>query len=211
MGLFKKLFGDAVDEMKKNLEDSKREMLKSLNETKREALGNLGIKSSEAFKSDDEDVRIKIGTLTDGEQPRKQRAKTNTESTPKEEDYKMKLWWVENLDILFNGEKYALKYKYQSKSEVTRYIYDDVEILNRYQARLAQKKQDGSIRYGVVVSNGWKFFVTDCDYVKVTYLDGGWAVKAIDEDGDEYAIGNYGDIDSIELYREKVQEEMQEQ
>ena len=66
MGFFKNVFGYAVDEMKKSIEDSKEEMLKSLNETKREALGSLGIKSSEAFKSDDEDVRIKIGTLIDG-------------------------------------------------------------------------------------------------------------------------------------------------
>lgn len=190
MGLFKTLFGDAAEELKKSYEDAKKDVLKE-----------WGFKSSTSSKASTpkRNNGDNVGQQATGP---KQRATAMSNN----QDSGKKLWWVENLDLLYNGEKYALRYKYESKSEVTEYIYDDVEVLNRFQARLTQKKQDGSIGYGVVVSNGWKFFVTDCDYTKVTYLDGGWAVMAIDEDGDEFAIENYGEIYSIEKYREHVLE-----
>ena len=173
-------------------------------------------------KLDEESLKVETQST---ERPRVQNtAETQVKDNPKKQsaeiitkaifgdgqDYKQKLWWVENLDILFNSQKYALKYKYQSKSNVKRYIYDDVEVLNRFQARLAQKKPDGSIRYGVAVSQGWTFFVSECDYIKVTYLDGAKAIMAIDEDGDEYAINNRGETYGIDAYREMVQEEIQD-
>ncbi len=392
MGLFKNLFGNAVDEMKKNLEDSKREMLKSLNETKREALGNLGNKSSEAFKSDDEDVRIKIGTLTDGvlvikegfkklkensledyknlrkivfpstlneleegaidgqerleeldfskvtlltkipedfisgkthiksfvvpegvrtleddflgstetikevyipssvssigcianyarnsidvylyasgldledmhdnvktlyvlaqdyddyaeqlseydsdarirtmpdekfsfynekmservetstiEEPRKQRVEIVTKATPGNGQVTgKKIWWVNDLTVLYDGNKYALKYT-GKQGQITKYIYDDVDILNEYQVRFAKKQADGSLRYGVASTCGWSFIMTDCEYIKVTFLDGIGAVLAVDEENDEYAIDRWGKIFSIEGYREKVAKDL---
>ena len=398
MGFFKKVFGDAVDEMKKSLEDSKKEMLKSLNETKREALGNLGIKSSEAFKSDDEDVRIKIGTLTDGvlvikegfkklkenslkdyknlrkivfpstlngleecaidgqerleeldfsrvslltkipedfisgktriktfvvpegvrtleddflgstetikevyipssvssigciasyarnsidvylyasgvdledmhdnvktfyvlaqdyddyaeqlkeydsdarirtmpdekfsfydekmtegeeiqtqEEPRKQGAEANTKRTSgNEQNTGKKIWWVRDLSVLYDGKKYALKYlgNNVTPAQITKYVYDDVDILNDQQVRLAQKQADGSFLYGVASTGGGHFIIANCEYTKVTFLDGYRAVLAIDEDDDKYAIDLFGRINSLEGYLEKVQEDLQEQ
>ena len=412
MGFFKKVFGSAVEEVKKNLEDSKNEMLKNLedkknemlknlNEKKDEALGNLGIKSSSVFSSDDENVRVKIGTLTDGvlvikegflkleedsledyknlrkivfpstlveleessidDQERLEeldfsnvtlleeipdnfidgetRIKTfvvpegvrtikdyilgdaeklkevyipesvtsigcftgnssnsydvylyahglnledlhdevktfyvmaqdyeeyveqlkdyesdarirvmpdekflfynSTASKPQnsrpgktipskdtghnsvdflktqslEEEVRerdqalMKLWWVKDLEILYKDGKYALKYT-GDKKKTTDYVYDDVAMLNEYQARIAQKQADGSMLYGVACTCGWSFLLTNCEYTKVTFLDGIGAVLAIDEDGDEYAIDRWGKPYVLEVYREKVEEDM---
>ena len=81
MGFFKKVFGSAVEEVKKNLEDSKNEilknledkkneMLKDLNAKKDEALGELGFKSSktsETSRSISNDERHKsLGKIVDG-------------------------------------------------------------------------------------------------------------------------------------------------
>ena len=408
MGFFKKVFGNAVEEVKKNLEDSKNEILmnledkknemfKNLNEKKDEALGNFGIKSSSAFSSDDENVRIKIGTLTDGvlvikegfkilkedsledykglrkivfpstlneleegaiynqdrleeldfsrvslltkipedfisgktrirtfvvpegvrtleddflgstetikevyipssvssigcianyarnsidiylyasgldledmhdnvktlyvlaqdyddyaeqlqeydtdaririmpddkvsfyesvssnhqvgqseENPsskgasQKTIAGHKTASTEEAKQAQMKLWWVKDLELLYNGDKYALKYT-GDKKKTTDYVYDDVAMLNEYQARLAQKQADGSILYGIACTCGWSFLLTNCEYTKVTFLDGRGAVLAIDEDGDEFAIDRWGKPYALEVYREKVEEDM---
>lgn len=408
MGFFKKVFGNAVEEVKKNLEDSKNEMLKNLedkknemlknlNEKKDEALGNFGIKSSSAFSSDDENVRIKIGTLTDGvlvikegfkilkedsledykglrkivfpstlneleegaiynqdrleeldfsrvslltkipedfisgktrirtfvvpegvrtleddflgstetikevyipssvssigcianyarnsidiylyasgldledmhdnvktlyvlaqdyddyaeqlqeydtdaririmpddkvsfyesvssnhqvgqseENPsskgasQKTIAGHKTASTEEAKQAQMKLWWVKDLELLYNGDKYALKYTGEKK-KTTDYVYDDVAMLNEFQARLAQKQADGSILYGIACTCGWSFLLTNCEYTKVTFLDGIGAVLAIDEDGDEFAIDRWGKPYALEVYREKVEEDM---
>ena len=118
------------------------------------------------------------------------------------------LWWIRNLTLLYDGNKYALKYKENSKDKGkrTRYIYDDVQLLNNYQVRIEQKQSDGTLRYGVV-SVFRSFKITDCEYTKVTFLDGNLAVLAIDEDGDEYAINRWGDIYSLEAYIEQKTEE----
>jgi hypothetical protein len=143
-------------------------------------------------------------------QPTVKKSKTRSVVTANEQESGKKLWWVENLTLLYNGDKYALKFKHESKSEVTEYIYDDVEVLSGFHARLTQKIHNNSVRYGVAVSRGWTFFVTDCNYKKVTYLDGDRAVLAIDEDGDEFAIENYGKMYSIEVYREKAENKYKE-
>ena len=44
--------------------------------------------------------------------------------------------------------------------------------------------------------------MTDCEYIKVTFLDGIGAVLAVDEEDDEYAIDRWGKIFSIEGYRQ---------
>ena len=192
MGLFKTLFGDVADELKKSYEDTKKDILDEL-----------------GFKSSSKSSKSSTPRRNNGDNVRKQTTVKNSRATVKstnEQDSGKKLWWIDNLTLLYNGKKYALKYKYESKSEVTDYIYDDVEILGCHHARLSQIKDDGSMRYGVVASHGYTFFVTDCDYTKVTYLDGGWAVMAIDEDGDELAIDNSGGVYSLDGYREHVQE-----
>ena len=106
-----------------------------------------------------------------------------------------------------DGNKYALKYT-GNHGQITKYIYDDVDILNEYQVRLAQKQADGSLRYGVASTCGWSFIMTDCEYIKVTFLDGARAVLAVDEEDDEYAIDRWGKIFSIEGYREKVAKDL---
>ena len=90
------------------------------------------------------------------------------------------------------------------KRNTTDYIYDDVELLNRYQVRLTRKISDVSVRYGVACTYGDKFSITDCVYSKVTFLDGFRAVKAINEDGDEFAIDRWGDIFDIEVYKSRI-------
>lgn len=210
MGFFKNVFGYAVDEMKKSIEDSKEEMLKSLNETKREALGSLGIKFSEAFKSDyDEKMFEEVETSTN-EEPRKQGVKAITKSTSGNgQDTGKKIWWVKDLSVLYDGNKYALKYT-GKQGQITKYIYDDVDILNEYQVRFAKKQADGSLRYGVASTCGWSFIMTDCEYIKVTFLDGYSAVLAVDEEDDEYAIDRWGKIFSIEGYREEIEKNLQD-
>lgn len=71
MGFFKIVFGNAVEEVKKNLEDSKNEMLKNLNEERDEALGELGFNSSKTSEtsrpiSDDEESYGSLGELENG-------------------------------------------------------------------------------------------------------------------------------------------------
>ena len=69
MGFFKKVFGDAADELKKSLEESKNEMRKSLEDMKRSAMADFGIGSTSSRKADDDDEdepRIKIGNLEKG-------------------------------------------------------------------------------------------------------------------------------------------------
>ena len=119
-----------------------------------------------------------------------------------EQESGKKLWWVEDLELLFDGGKYALVYTGDEKKR-TSYIYDDVDLLNRHQARLTQKQSDGSLRFGVVCTCR-KFFSTECEYTKVSFLDGDNAVLAIDEDGDEYAIDFWGKIYDLDVYKDRV-------
>lgn len=64
MGFFKKIFGNAVDDLKKSFEDSKNDMLNSLNDIKN---GAYASSASETVDDDDDDEpRINIGTLEDG-------------------------------------------------------------------------------------------------------------------------------------------------
>ena len=211
MGFFKKVFGSAVEEVKKNLEDSKNEMLKNLedkknemlknlNEKKDNALGELGFKSSKPSKTS-------TPRRNNSNNARKQATSLKKDTCVKELEPPKKLWWVKDLELLYNGDKYALKYTGEKK-KTTDYVYDDVALLNEYQARLAQKQADGSMLYGVACTCGWSFLLTNCEYTKVTFLDGIGAVLAIDEDGDEYAIDRWGKPYALEVYREKVEEDM---
>lgn len=181
MGFFKKVFGSAVEEVKKNLEDSKNEMLKSLEKAKNEAPSKGASQKTIAGHK--------------------------TASTEEAKQAQMKLWWVNDLELLYNGDKYALKYT-GKKKKTTDYVYDDVAMLNEFQARIAQKQADGSMLYGVACTCGWSFLLTNCEYTKVTFLDGIGAVLAIDEDGDEFAIDRWGKPYALEVYREKVEEYM---
>jgi len=191
MGLFKTLFGDAAEELKKSYEDAKKDVLEE-----------VGFKSSTSSKSSTprHNNRDNVGKQGTGSKRRATAMSTN-------QDFVKKLWWVKDLELLYNGDKYALKYTGEKK-KTTDYVYDDVALLNEYQARIAQKQADGSMLYGVACTCGWKFLLTDCEYTKVTFLDGIGAVLAIDEDGDEYAIDRWGKPYALEVYREKVEEDM---
>lgn len=107
-------------------------------------------------------------------------------------------WRSGRLYVLCDGNKYAIEYKGDYKSD---YIYDDVICLSTEVVRLAQKQEDGSFRYGLALTNGHRY--TDCEYTKISFLDGKDAVLAIDEDGDEYAIDIAGIIYDLNCYREK--------
>lgn len=140
------------------------------------------------------------------------KADTNTElqNTGKESKGGKNIWWVNDLSVLYNGEKYALKYTDVHKGKTTGYIYDDVYILNKYQLRIAQKQADGSILYGVACTCGWNFLIVNCEYPVIDFMDGDGAVLAVDEDGDEYAIDRWGRICSLEKYTDKVKKSLME-
>ena len=70
MGFFKKMFSDAVDELKKSIEDSKNEMRKSLEDMKCSAMAEFSSRTSSRIVDEDDDddaePRISIGRLEDG-------------------------------------------------------------------------------------------------------------------------------------------------
>jgi hypothetical protein len=70
MGFFKKIFGDAADEIKKSLEESRDEMRKSLSEMKRSTMADLGMKTTSSKDSndddDDDEPRIILGKFSNG-------------------------------------------------------------------------------------------------------------------------------------------------
>lgn len=110
-------------------------------------------------------------------------------------------WRLDRLNILCDGNKYALEYKDDGRTfHKTDYIYDDVICLSVNVVRLAQKQNDGSFRYGLAYTHIDDFI--DCEYTKITFLDGEDGVLAIDEDGDEYAICN-GCLFDLNCYRER--------
>lgn len=111
-------------------------------------------------------------------------------------------WRLGMLNILCDGNKYALEYKNdEGKTRcITDYIYDDVICLSIHVVRLAQKQNDGTFRYGLAYTH--RDDIIDCEYTKITFLDGKEAVFAIDEDGDEYAISN-GCLYDLNCYRER--------
>ena len=192
MGLFKTLFGDAAEELKKSYEDAKKDVL-----------NELGFKSSKSLESS-------TPRRNNGDNTRKQATDPKPRATAMStnQDSGKKLWWVDNLELLYDGNKYALKYTGRERT-TTKYIYDDVDLLSKYQVRLVQKQADGSIKYGVA-STCLDFIYTDCEYTKVIFLDGANAILAIDEDGDEYAINRWGQIYALDVYKDKVINDMSE-
>ena len=192
MGLFKTLFGDVADELKKSYEDAAKDVL-----------NELGFKSSKSSESSTprHNNDNNVGKQVTDSKPRATAMSNNQDSGKK-------LWWVDDLELLYDGNKYALKYTGRERT-TTKYIYDDVDILGEYQVRLVQKQTDGSIKYGVA-STCLNFIYTDCEYTKVDFLDGPNAILAIDEDGDEYAINRWGSIYALDVYRDKVISDMSE-
>ena len=68
MGFFKKIFGDAADELKKNFEDAKKEMRNNLEEMKRNTMTGFTASTSNSRDDDEEDEEPKIllGDFRDG-------------------------------------------------------------------------------------------------------------------------------------------------
>ena len=68
MGFFKKIFGDAADELKKNFEDAKKEMRNNLEEMKRNTMTGFTAITSNSRDDDEEDEEPKIllGDFRDG-------------------------------------------------------------------------------------------------------------------------------------------------
>ena len=68
MGFFKKLFGDAADELKNSLEDAKKEMSNNLEEMRRNAMAGFTNSASNTRDDDEEDEEPKIllGDFHDG-------------------------------------------------------------------------------------------------------------------------------------------------
>ncbi len=69
MGFLKKIFGDAADELKKNLEDAKKKMSNNLKEMKRNAMAGFNNSTSNSRdydEEDDEKPKILLGDFHDG-------------------------------------------------------------------------------------------------------------------------------------------------
>lgn len=112
-------------------------------------------------------------------------------------------WRLDKLNILCEGNRFALEYKNDEGETLrkTDFIYDDVICLSVKAVRLSQKQNDGTFRYGLAYTHTDNFI--DCEYTKITFLDGEKAVLAIDEDGDEYAIDTWSTLYDLNCYREE--------
>ena len=71
MGFFKKIFGDAADEIKKNLEDSRNDIRKNMEEMKRNAMADFSKRTTSSRDDDDDDddddaPRIILGKFSNG-------------------------------------------------------------------------------------------------------------------------------------------------
>lgn len=210
MGFFKKVFGGVADELSKAMSDTTKE----INEIRKEIHEDIWSSGDNDFSKST--LRDKLGKPS---HLSKRETEGNLIENSVVSDVKERFTSVKDFEspkillgicyaeILYNGQKYALKYRRLEENKTTEYIYDDVDYLGDDQIRLAKKQVDGSMRYGVACL-ATHLFITDCDYTKVTFLDGSRAVFAIDEDGDEYAIDPYGNISTLEVYREKIINEM---
>jgi hypothetical protein len=146
-------------------------------------------------------------TNTKSDAKHKVNPNTSVPSAEKETEGGKKIWWVNDLSVIYDGKKYALQYT-GGKGQITKFVYDDVDILNIHQLRTAQKQANGSVLYGVACTCGGKFYIANCEHPVIDFLDGDDAVLAVDEDGDEYAIDRWGRMIPIEKYADKVREDI---
>ena len=125
-------------------------------------------------------------------------------STKGEFNHDKQIYGVRSLTIAFNGSKYAVFFKDDDEKHQTPYIYDNVMAMSQCHVATSQKQTDGSVLYGVI-TGGWHFHDTGCEYKSVEFFDDE-VLLLVDEDDDQYTINSRGELMLLEKYMKALQE-----
>lgn len=125
-------------------------------------------------------------------------------STKGEFNHDKQIYGVRSLTVAFNGSKYAVFFKDDDEKHQTPYIYDNVMAMSQCHVATSQKQTDGSVLYGVI-TGGWHFHDTGCEYKSVEFFDDE-VLLLVDEDDDQYTINSRGELMLLEKYMKALQE-----
>ena len=129
-------------------------------------------------------------------------------STKGELNHDKQIYGVRSLTVAFNGSKYAVSFKDDDEKHQTPYIYDNVMAMSQCHVATSQKQTDGSVLYGVI-TGGWHFHDTGCEYKSVEFFDDE-VLLLVDEDDDQYTINSRGELMLLEKYMKALQERIAE-
>ena len=129
-------------------------------------------------------------------------------STKGELNHDKQIYGVSSLTVAFNGSKYAVFFKDDDEKHQTPYIYDNVMAMSQCHVATSQKQADGSVLYGVI-TGGWHFHDTGCEYKSVEFFDDE-VLLLVDEDDDQYTINSRGELMLLEKYMKALQERIAE-
>lgn len=129
-------------------------------------------------------------------------------STKGELNHDKQIYGVRSLTVAFNGSKYAVFFKDDDEKHQTPYIYDNVMAMSQCHVATSQKQTDGSVLYGVI-TGGWHFHDTGCEYKSVEFFDDE-VLLLVDEDDDQYTINSRGELMLLEKYMKALQERIAE-
>lgn len=124
--------------------------------------------------------------------------------TKGELNHDKQIYGVRSLTVAFNGSKYAVFFKDDDEKHQTPYIYDNVMAMSQCHVATSQKQTDGSVLYGVI-TGGWHFHDTGCEYKSVEFFDDE-VLLLVDEDDDQYTINSRGELMLLEKYMKALQE-----
>ena len=125
-------------------------------------------------------------------------------STKGELNHDKQIYGVRSLTVAFNGSKYAVFFKDDDEKHQTPYIYDNVMAMSQCHVATSQKQTDGSVLYGVI-TGGWHFHDTGCEYKSVEFFDDE-VLLLVDEDDDQYTINSRGELMLLEKYMTALHE-----
>lgn len=125
-------------------------------------------------------------------------------STKGELNHDKQIYGVRSLTVAFNGSKYAVFFKDDDEKHQTPFIYDNVMAMSQCHVATSQKQTDGSVLYGVI-TGGWHFHDTGCEYKSVEFFDDE-VLLLVDEDDDQYTINSRGELMLLEKYMKALQE-----
>lgn len=194
MGFFKKLFGDAADELKKNLEDAKNEMLSNLEEVKQDVMGGFTDRTSNSRDDDEEDDEEPV--LEPKPEPE---AETKVEVEQKEEPIENGGLFSARLEamiaaalqdgVLTDKERELLKRRVEKEGE----DWDEVEMI--IEARLAEMK---------IVAPAAQTIAENASTVKDT-----WRTVNVTEQTTSAETLHAAITEEIRVYREKKLEDFE--
>ena len=128
-------------------------------------------------------------------------------STKGELNHDKQIYGVRSLTVAFNGSKYAVSFKDDDEKHQTPYIYDNIMAMSQYHVATSQIQADGTVLYGVI-TGGWHFHDTGCEYKSVEFFDD--ELLLVDEDDDQYTINSRGELMLLEKYMKALQERIAE-